>query len=81
MKCIFNYIIFYFNLIKFFFRNNLKNKKKTIEEPKEEKKVEEKFIEKKEIESNKDKEPSLKESEYSESFKELQKELLDDSKE
>ena len=62
------------------FRNNLKNKKKTIEKPKEEKK-EEQLFDKKKGKVEKFEEPSLKESDYSESFKELQKELLDDSKE
>jgi hypothetical protein len=54
----------------------LKKKKKTIEEEPE-KKVE--IINKRiEMEEN-IKEPSLKDSEYSQSFKELQKELLDDN--
>ncbi len=54
----------------------MKKKKKTIEEEPE-KKVE--IINKRiEMEEN-IKEPSLKDSEYSQSFKELQKELLDDN--
>ena len=54
----------------------MKKKKKTIEEEPE-KKVE--IINKRiEMEEN-IKEPSLKDSEYSQSFKDLQKELLDDN--